>query len=254
MNCPEHTNGYLKINFVNYIARCWSYCWSYCRSYCRSYCWSYCYGVQCAEAPMNNNYLPTKKEEEGKSDFNEDDPGLIFQLADHNKVHACLALPSVTTISPPLAQGKRKISVYCIFTSRFCRSYTCSISTKHISMARRSCHLVEPGGRSCHGSKIPKAERPLSPFVTGAGQRVQGEDPRPPPTVGFRRNSSKLNDRDRGGGGRRRRREVPVHERSQDWPVQGPPIDKKITIIYYCNVHIIIAMYFNVHIIIAMYN
>ena len=34
-----------------------------------------------------------------------DDPGLIFVLSSEAKVHACMALPAVANIRPPLQQG-----------------------------------------------------------------------------------------------------------------------------------------------------
>ena len=41
----------------------------------------------------------------------DDDPGLIIKLEEPAQVHACLAMPSVANIDPPLDQGKKENTI-----------------------------------------------------------------------------------------------------------------------------------------------
>ena len=41
----------------------------------------------------------------------DDDSGLIFKLEEPAQVHACLAMPSVANIDPPLQQGKKENTI-----------------------------------------------------------------------------------------------------------------------------------------------
>ena len=55
---------------------------------------------------------------------NDDDPGLMFRLAQSAQVHTCMAMPSLATVMPPLQQGKEKTLVAFCYFLHFCRNYS----------------------------------------------------------------------------------------------------------------------------------